>query len=301
MAQDADLSGDAGARASWSQTPLSGRERGLSAAVGALAAGGGTAAVFLTNNEVGSAALLAVGVYFLVTAILARFPRLIIGGNEIDPGTLREVKEQSDAAKEQSDDAKVNSEDAQDGLADTRKRVAALEAAVANLSGDSQRAGERESPAVQPQSPPEAPQLDERLVDLAQQYNEVRWTMPSGNERTRRMTSIVDSMIAICREVDVQNVDELLSSPDRGIRLAGVAYLNAHPDARYVDALAKVALTPDKPFNEYWALLTLRKVLQGNCDRLVASLRLRLQQRLREVAGDTDRAREIQRILAECP
>lgn len=280
---------------SWSEVPLTRREKSLNGAIGALGVGGGIAAVFRTENEVGSATLLAVGAYFVVAAILGRFPRLIIGGNEVDPRRLEEVKEESD-------DAKDNSEDAIEGLANTRDRIAALETAMADLSARPiRREPEVASSTVPLPQASEAAQLDDRLVRLAQEYNEVRWTMSSGDQRTIRMTGIVDSMIAVSRESDVPNVEALLASEDRGLRLAGVAYLNARPDPAFVAALARIGLTDDKPFNEYWGLLTLRKVLKGGCDHLDANLRRQLQERLRVLTPGSDRAREIQGILRDCP
>lgn len=286
--------GSRGSRKFRSETPLTRREKAVSGAVGTLAVGAGIVAVFWTGNEVGSATLLAVGVYFVVTAFLGRFPRLIIAGTEVDPRKLEEVEEDADAAK-------VNSEDVKEGLADARERIAALEAAIAILE-----TALVASQSLPPQSPPpptegEALHIDERLARLALDYNEVRWTMPSGDERTMEMTGIVDRMIAVSQETEVPNVEALLTSDDRGLRLAGIAYLNARPDSAPIRPLAKVALEADKPFNEYWGLLTLRKVLRGHCDLLDATLRRQLHERLRALPPGSDRSREIRGIFDDCP
>jgi len=261
-------------------------------AVIALAAGGsGIAAVFLTRNELGSAALLVVGMYFAVAAILGRFPRLSLAGNEIDPGRLEEARRSSRVARSDSVDVK-------EGLRDTRARLTALEGGTAK-----QKRRLTVAPAppagVRAESPPHD-RPDDRLLALAREYDEVRWTMPSGDERTRRMTGILDRMIAACREVEVPDVAALLGSEDPGLRLLGVAHLNARPDPDQVATLVGVA-TADRDFTEYWALVTLRQVLRGHCDRLGAGLRLVLQGRLRELPPDSDRARAIEGILADCP
>jgi hypothetical protein len=250
----------------------------------ALVAGGsGIAAVFLTGNELGSAALLVVGMYFAVAVLLGRFPRLSLAGNEIDPGRLEETRRVSRAAR-------TDSEDVKEGLRDTRARLRALEATT----------GKPERTLAPLPPPPVGVRPDDRLLALAREYDEVRWTMPSGDERTQRMTGILDRMVVACREVEVPDVEALLVDDDPGLRLLGVAHLNARPDPTRVAALVKVA-TADKPFTEYWALLTLRRVLQGHCDQLGAGLRLALQTRLRELPPGSDRAVAIQAILDDCP
>jgi hypothetical protein len=263
------------------------RKRRLGAgAIASLTGLTGLASVFLTDNEIGSATLIAVSVYFTVAVINNRFPRLKIGEHEINPDILHETRREAD-------DAKVNSEDAKEGLANALPRIDALERAIAAHSPEAAPRAAAKAPAP--------PHLDERLVRLAEEYNRVRWTMPSGDARAARMTDIVQRMIAVCQETVVPNLEGLLSSNDRGTRLVGVAYLNARPDPAEIAPLARVALTPDKPFNEYWALLTLRKLLHGHCDRLSATLRQQLQDRLRALPPASDRADAIRSILGDCP
>lgn len=263
--------------------PMERTARIVTALIALVAGGSGGAAVFLTGNELGSAALLVVGMYFAVAAILGGFPRLSLAGSEIDPGLVEETRRASRAARTDSADAK-------EGLRDTRARLRALETST----------GKRERTLVPASTPPAGILPDDRLLALAREYDEVRWTMPSGDERTRRMTGILDAMIAACRETDVADVEALLASEGPGLRLLGVAYLNARSDPTRVASLVRVA-TADKHFTEYWALVTLRKVLRGHCDQLDAGLRLTLQARLDELPPRSGRAREIAAILTDCP
>lgn len=278
------------------ETPLTRRDKAAAGVLGSAGVLGGGTAIFLTDNEVGSATLLVLGGYFLVAVVLGRFPRLNIAGNEIDPSKLQEVEEDADAAK-------MNSEDVMEGLEEARERLSALEASFAILPEAATAPGPVTDarPGVAPSRDAAEVRLDEQLRRLAQEYNEVRWTMPSGDVRTLRMTGIVDRMIATARETDVPDVEALLASADRGIRLVGVAYLNARPDPAHIGALADAALTPDKPFNEYWALRTLHKLLTDHCDQLDATIRLRLRERLREISPTSDRGRQIHEILTDCP
>ncbi|MFE6925430.1 hypothetical protein ACFVAV_30760 [Nocardia sp. NPDC057663] len=68
------------------------RMRWLSGMIAAISAGAGVAAVFMTENQAGTAALLAIGAYFAITTLLGRFPRLKLGENEIDPSEFRAIK-----------------------------------------------------------------------------------------------------------------------------------------------------------------------------------------------------------------
>lgn len=283
------------------QAPQTRRQRSASVVVGLAASGAGVAAVFLTSNEIGSATLLAAGVYFVVASFLGRFPRLKFGDNEIDPGEVEKARQESNEAKSDSGEAK-------EGLGEAMERLAKLEARVNNImKAEVPVPGVQAPPGSEQLAPPEKSvhsdtiEVDHRLALLAQEYNEVRWTMPSGRERTVRMTRIMTSMIDRCREIPVADVDELLSGEDRGLRLLGVAFLNARSDPSRVPQLVAASVTEDKPFNEYWALQTLRKTLQGNCNELTPVLRLRLQERMNALPRGVDRWKLIQAILSDCP
>ncbi|MFD3459141.1 hypothetical protein ACFWVM_05480 [Nocardia fluminea] len=56
-------------------------------------AGAGAVAVFVTENGVGSAALLAIGSYFIIATFIGRFPKLKVGDHEIDPSDWNRVKD----------------------------------------------------------------------------------------------------------------------------------------------------------------------------------------------------------------
>lgn len=251
----------------------------------------GAVAVFTTDNEVGTATLIAVGLYLAISAIQGRFPRFKLGDNEFDPSIAIQARRESKVAT-------GNAVDAKEGLADTREKVAHLEAAVAAL-GTTRRPG---LPTTPPQATASAaPVLDPALEALAREYNEVRWTMPSGPARSARMTEIVERMIAASTPIPALDTEPLLRSQDRGLRLAGIAYLNTHPDPGAVDLLADVTLTEDKAFNEYWGYVTLRKALRGHCDALTPTLRRRLQERLAALRPGTGLSRSIEEILTDCP
>ena len=270
--------------------------------IGLVIAGTGIYAVLETENELGSATLMVAGVYFGVASFLGRFPKLKFGDSEIDPNEVAAATQKSAKAQDESEEAK-------EGLKKLLERLERLEANAKGRAEDPvpEPVHELTPPTSVPEDPPTAPAtqtaraLDARLMRLAEEYNEVRFTMSSGNDRTVRMTGIVNQMIEVCADVEVADVEALLTSEDRGLRLVGVAFLNARPDPEFIDRLTDAAVLEDKPFNEYWALLTLRKSLRGNCPRLNANLRLKLQERMDALPRGVDRWRLIQAILDDCP
>jgi hypothetical protein len=136
---------------------------------------------------------------------------------------------------------------------------------------------------------------------LAARYNEIRWTTPSGPARTAEMTTLTHEMIALLKDARGFDVESHLSSTNRGLRLAAVAYLYANPDPAWARQLAETAVSEDKPFNEYWGLMALNRVLKGHCEALDNATRDRLQERRAQLNPGTDRAQQIDQLLRECP
>jgi hypothetical protein len=150
---------------------------------------------------------------------------------------------------------------------------------------------------------PEEEKSDEQVsVDrLAEQYNTVRMSMPSGLKRTREMTAIVSKMISVLQGVKDFDVSSYLHGKDRGRRLAGFAFLYANPDPRRTSELVDLLLVEDKPFGQYWALRALRKQLDTDPSALDRDTRSRLESFLRELTPGSDRAIELQRVLEAAP
>jgi hypothetical protein len=134
-------------------------------------------------------------------------------------------------------------------------------------------------------------------ADLANQYNEVRLTMPSGNERTARMTAIVNNMISSLSGLDDFNVAAHLASSDRGLRLAAYAYLCANPDPSMVPQLVDNAVKEDKPFGQIWAIRSLLAQAEANPQSFDTNSVWRLRALDKDLPPGTDRARELKRLL----
>lgn len=136
------------------------------------------------------------------------------------------------------------------------------------------------------------------LLDLAERYRSLRWTMPSGPARTRAMTAVADEMRRGSADLDAA---PLLGSDDIGLRLLAAVALYEHPRPEAVADLARQVMTDRKPFNEYWSLMALRRGLRGRCDLLTDDVREWLEQRVGQVSHDASRANLVRQILRDCP
>jgi hypothetical protein len=133
---------------------------------------------------------------------------------------------------------------------------------------------------------------------LAEEYNEVRATMKSGDARTSRMTRIVTALEAATNTDDF-DVEGYLRSNDSGKRLAAYAALYARPDPAHlsalVDALGREGGCEGKPFGEYWALRAIGQAVSAYPEAVDPQLLRRLE--THDVQPGTDRAYEHTRVL----
>jgi hypothetical protein len=94
-----------------------------------------------------------------------------------------------------------------------------------------------------------------RVKALAKEYETLRTTFPSGNERTRKMT-VVESKMRSESLSTYPILSELVHSASPGERLAAVATLKEIPTASYLTWLAD-RVGVEKPFIGYHATLAL--------------------------------------------
>lgn len=139
---------------------------------------------------------------------------------------------------------------------------------------------------------------DPRITDLAHRYNTLRWTRPSGRERTRQMTDVVRQMQDILRDATEFDVAGHLVHDDRGVRLAAYAYLRTHPMPDLISALVDAAVHEEKPFGQYSALRAVLHQRDAGA-RLTDHDRLELRVMRDQVGQDTDRGQLITALLGE--
>ncbi|MGW2742022.1 hypothetical protein [Streptomyces sp. NPDC001450] len=186
---------------------------------------------------------------------------------------------------------------AQEAIRETREVEARHQETAEDLADGVREALSRAQPGGRAAMPARADPVDQ----LAARYNEIRWTMSSGQARTQAMSDVADEMVGLLRGAPDFDVESNLRSSDRGLRLAAAAYLYANPDPAWGRALAEAAVSEDKPFNEYWALKALREVFRGHCEFLDEETRGLLQRRMNQLPPGNDRAGQIRKLLRDCP
>lgn len=137
---------------------------------------------------------------------------------------------------------------------------------------------------------------DPRIAALAKRYDTLRWTMPSGRERTRRMGEVVRQMQESLLDAPDFDVAGHLAHDDRGVRLAAYAHLRAHTAPELVSALVDAAVHEEKPFGQYTALRALLHQRDAGAV-LVDHDRLVLREMRDRVGPETDRGQLITALL----
>jgi hypothetical protein len=89
-----------------------------------------------------------------------------------------------------------------------------------------------------------------KMIDLAQEYESTRATMPSGKDRTGAMNAIVARMrtLAIAAKPSLKEFSENRTSP--GTRLCAIVILQISPDRRYIEWLGQ-RFQEETPFMFY--------------------------------------------------
>jgi hypothetical protein len=122
------------------------------------------------------------------------------------------------------------------------------------------------------------------------------------------MYKVFEDMVDTLKENQKFDLRDHLRNRDRGMRLAGYAYLGANPDQPWTPDLVDAVLHEDAPFNEEMGLKALRHALQGHCGRLDDNLRTELKaraekyrERAHNKGRESKRAGEIDAIFEQCP
>lgn len=206
------------------------------------------------------------------------------------------AKEVAESASEASRAAKMAAE-----LAEETGRQAKMAASSAE-----ETARLAQSLSLKPSPAESTDEEDQHRIEevrmLAEEYNAVRQSTRAGPERTAKMTEIVYQMIALLSFVGARrfHTSDYLSVDNRGLRLAGYAFLYANPDPRRTQEIAAAVLEEDKPFGQYWGLRTLRRQVQIDPMSLDLNTRRRLMVELAPQFGPkTDRSYELQELLRE--
>jgi hypothetical protein len=140
---------------------------------------------------------------------------------------------------------------------------------------------------------------EDRILELAEEYNNIRETQPSGPYRTSAMIGIVSRMIAAANRLQNFDVEKWLKDNDRGKRLSAYAYLYTRPDYSQLGTLIdSVSRIEDKPFGQYWGIQAIEQVLGHRENRKISQNVLRkLEELFEQLPTDSDRYYEMTRLL----
>lgn len=103
-----------------------------------------------------------------------------------------------------------------------------------------------------------------KINEVCSYYDQIRKTVPSGDERTKLLTNIASILWPLMAKVDVEVLDirTRLKSTSGGIRLSAYKFLEYQPDLEYLNLLLSRGVgILEEPFGQYGALLALRRMV----------------------------------------
>ena len=106
----------------------------------------------------------------------------------------------------------------------------------------------------------------DQLSTFAAEYERIRATMESGNERTHRMEVVAAKMRTLAIAA-LPLLEELSTSHSPGHRLAAIAILQVTPDPRFIDWLAE-RFARETPFVSYHAGVALLTAARMSSDEI---------------------------------
>jgi hypothetical protein len=122
-------------------------------------------------------------------------------------------------------------------------------------------------PLQAPHIEPSQAESRKTIDGLAQQYDLVRTQMPSSQERTDKMVSIVGQVRILTPQAGFSSseIKTYLESNDQGKRIVGLAMAEASPSADYFEQVLQLIQTGKRiPFEQLRALLVIEKIVQGS-------------------------------------
>ena len=155
--------------------------------------------------------------------------------------------------------------------------------------------------------PVDAGDARQRLTALAREYEAVRQTMPSGPDRTFKMTQIVTEAcgLAASARLDPQTLSGIWLGPGDGDRIVTLAVIQARPDATHLPIVEDAIAHARSPFEQYHGLVAARRLVDLLDDAgrrtLAAAIRERMGLHLTGVSidrRDSDRQHLAEQVLA---
>jgi CHAT domain-containing protein len=118
------------------------------------------------------------------------------------------------------------------------------------------------TPAAEPAAPAQQVEVERQPFDrLAQEYESLRSSMQSSDERTRKLSEIVAQARELGAEVDDTSLVSTLFAAGDAQRIVALAVIQARPDVRYFEHVLDAIEHSRSAFEQYHALLAMRLML----------------------------------------
>ncbi|HET9875288.1 MAG TPA: hypothetical protein VFQ37_05915 [Mycobacterium sp.] len=151
--------------------------------------------------------------------------------------------------------------------------------------------------AAQTLEPAAVPATMETVRLLTEEYHRLR-AQPRTQARTSELDRWFGAMVAIVPRVPDFDPGEALRDKDRGIRLAGYAFLYGRPDPAWLDEVVEALVREQTPFSQYWAIRTAVELLEHvDLSAVPDSIVTQLQDLLERLPQDTSRHAELATLL----
>lgn len=153
---------------------------------------------------------------------------------------------------------------------------------------------------------PGAEEARARLDQLAQDYEELRRSMPAGQERTYKMTSLVAEARALARSAGYSpaEIRDLFQNGSDGERITALALIQAHPRTELSDVALQAVGNSRSAFEQYQGLRVIDSLAYLLTEDAKGSVIDIIQDQRRAVPGKhitkgTDRWQLSERILSK--
>ena len=138
-----------------------------------------------------------------------------------------------------------------------------------------------------------------KISELANIYNDIRTKLVRSDYRTNEMTKVMNQMLNLAGSIKNIEIENYINSDDDGLNLFGYAYTFLNPKEECFSLIINSINKSDaKPFNQYWGLSSIQKILSKHGINKITSDDLNNLKKLsKEFLPGTDRSYVLNQIL----
>ena len=127
---------------------------------------------------------------------------------------------------------------------------------------------------------------------LAKEYERIRQTMKSGDNRTEQMTLLVGRAQILRGQRDTGQVgQQLFTENTDGSRIVGLALARAEPQRRHIDMAIDGISHSRSPFEQYHALLLVQELVNSVDPTALQQVRAAIQEQINKTITEGDQSR----------